>query len=250
MIIATANSKGGVGKTTLAVHLAGWLHRYDTSVALLDCDAQRIASRWLTKAMPEIPVAATSDAHEIAELLPQMIEDVVAVIVDGPGGLADTTGAILSAADAVLIPTGSSNLDIMGMDWTTTTIHEIQEVRGGPPQAIIVPMQVAKNRETTRHLMAEAAKQRFGIAPSMVAPREIYKKATGTSESSPKLIWQMGRSKEVRTAATEMHELFAGMFPEICEKDPQRIAREMLTKRQRVIAEREAYGEDKAVANA
>ena len=38
MIIVVANSKGGVGKSTLAVHLAGWLHEQGRSVILADCD--------------------------------------------------------------------------------------------------------------------------------------------------------------------------------------------------------------------
>ncbi|MDZ4851409.1 MAG: ParA family protein [Pirellulaceae bacterium] len=32
------NSKGGVGKTTMAGHLAGWLHAHHQKVVLVDCD--------------------------------------------------------------------------------------------------------------------------------------------------------------------------------------------------------------------
>src|SRR4051794_31815807 len=38
MIIVIANSKGGVGKSTIAVHLAAWLHEQGHSVILADCD--------------------------------------------------------------------------------------------------------------------------------------------------------------------------------------------------------------------
>ena len=37
MIIVVANSKGGVGKSTLAVHLAAWLHQQGHSVTLCPC---------------------------------------------------------------------------------------------------------------------------------------------------------------------------------------------------------------------
>ena len=47
MIIAVANQKGGVGKTTLAVHLAAWLARRDRRVVLVDGDAQGNATSWL-----------------------------------------------------------------------------------------------------------------------------------------------------------------------------------------------------------
>ncbi|WP_083434990.1 ParA family protein [Rhodopirellula islandica] len=38
MIIALVNSKGGVGKSTLAGNLAGWLHSHGHRVVLADCE--------------------------------------------------------------------------------------------------------------------------------------------------------------------------------------------------------------------
>ena len=40
MIVAVANQKGGVGKTTLVVHLGSWLSRQGYRVALVDGDPQ------------------------------------------------------------------------------------------------------------------------------------------------------------------------------------------------------------------
>ena len=47
MIIAITNPKGGVGKTTLAVHLAAWLTRQNHRVILVDGDPQGDATSWL-----------------------------------------------------------------------------------------------------------------------------------------------------------------------------------------------------------
>ena len=83
MIIVIANSKGGVGKSTLAVHLAGWLHEQGHRVALADCDTQHSSSDWLREAMPAVKTIRLGSPDEILDELPQIASEVDYLIADG-----------------------------------------------------------------------------------------------------------------------------------------------------------------------
>src|SRR6516225_11649360 len=65
MIIVVANSKGGVGKSTLAVHLAAWLHEQGHSVTLADCDTQHSSSEWVGEAVPDVKTVRMENRDEI-----------------------------------------------------------------------------------------------------------------------------------------------------------------------------------------
>jgi hypothetical protein len=61
MIIALTNSKGGVGKSTLAAHLAVWWQEQNAKVALVDADAKSSSSVWLHEAAADLPVCVCPD---------------------------------------------------------------------------------------------------------------------------------------------------------------------------------------------
>src|ERR1035441_9954760 len=56
MLFAFTNSKGGVGKSTLAVHSTIWLAEKGKSVALVDADVQGSSSTWLKEVSAETPL--------------------------------------------------------------------------------------------------------------------------------------------------------------------------------------------------
>src|ERR1700692_4171886 len=85
MIIVVANSKGGVGKSTLAVHLAAWLHEQGHKVVLADCDTQHSSSDWLHEAVPEIKTVRLGSPEQILDEVPSLAQENDYVVADGPG---------------------------------------------------------------------------------------------------------------------------------------------------------------------
>ena len=70
MIFAFTNSKGGVGKSTLSVHLAVWLKERSGSVALIDSDVQGSSSVWLHEVSPEMQILRLQTPDDILEQVP------------------------------------------------------------------------------------------------------------------------------------------------------------------------------------
>lgn len=54
-LIVVANAKGGVGKSTLASHVAGYLARQGHRVMLGDTDRQQSAVEWLARRPDTLP---------------------------------------------------------------------------------------------------------------------------------------------------------------------------------------------------
>src|SRR5438874_11107485 len=95
MIIVVANSKGCVGKSTLAVHLAAWLHEQGHTVTLADCDTQHSSSQWAKEAIPEVKTEVLADPNEILDRLPTLDRQSDYVVADGPGSNTETSRALL-----------------------------------------------------------------------------------------------------------------------------------------------------------
>lgn len=126
LTVGLVNPKGGVGKTTVAVHLAVAAHRAGYSTALLDGDPQASVLDW-HRASPDgydgPNVENVGNDRTLAPAIGQTGADVV--VIDSPARMDERTGRVLSVSDLALVPVRPSGLDL----WGTTEFLDVLKRR-------------------------------------------------------------------------------------------------------------------------
>ncbi len=209
MIIVIANSKGGVGKSTIAVHLAAWLHEQGHSVILADCDTQHSSSDWIKEAVPELRTVTLRSTDEIMENLPQLKKEAEYVIADGPGSNTDISRTLLLCADLAIVPCKASMLEVRALSQATIALRHAQTVRKGKPNASIVLSMVGKNYRLTKDMKEAASALRLPMAKTALILRQIYADAPGQGA----IVWHMGTRG--RDAGKEVRAFFREVLPNV-----------------------------------
>jgi chromosome partitioning protein len=185
MIITVAQRKGGVGKTTIAVNIAGELSRRDFNVALVDSDPQASACQWAELGNLEFPVYEIGLENFARSAIASWVQDIrrvdaeIVVIDTAPGER--QLGASISIADLILVPCTASGLDIEATERTMGIIQAARHRRAAPLDVILVPNRTDRRTLEGRQLAEEL--QRFG---EMVAPelgqRSAFVRAFATGQ--------------------------------------------------------------------
>lgn len=128
MIVAVTNQKGGIGKTTTALSIAGEWFRRGRKVLVVDADPQGSARRWASEAdereLPRPHVVGLESGATIARQIPEMAEQYDHVVIDTPPRLAQATKGALVVADLAVVPVGPGGLDTWALEETLEVLDE------------------------------------------------------------------------------------------------------------------------------
>jgi chromosome partitioning protein len=204
MIYGLTNSKGGVGKTTIAVHLAAWLAKKKRAVTFIDADPQSSASQWIQELDLPITLHQIDSPEEIIHRVAKLSTDANDIVIDGPAGLSATTRAIMLRADRVFFPCGPSILDLRAASKAVHLLREAQKTRKGKPTGSLIPNKLQKRGRLSREMM-DAAKKLGVPMLAGLSMRQSFADAAGQA----KVVWQMGATSLL--AAHEMQQLMKEM---------------------------------------
>lgn len=154
MIITVAAFKGGVGKTTSAVHLAAFLAEHATTV-LIDGDPNRSATGWAKRGQLPFPVV---DERQTAKTVRQY-EHIVIDTEARPNE--EDLKALAGGCDLLIVPTTP---DALSLDALRQTVHAFKTLGSDNYRILItmVPPKPSRDGDDARLMLSQAGLPLFG----------------------------------------------------------------------------------------
>ena len=132
-VIGLLSRKGGVGKTTLAVHLAVLAQQSGQRTLLIELDPQRSAAAWWRAREAETPALVETEPAELRTILEAARNDGVNLVVVNTRPSAEGDVAHVAAlADLVLIPTRPAIFDLRAI------LGTLDVVKGAARRSLLV----------------------------------------------------------------------------------------------------------------
>jgi len=210
-IIAIVNTKGGTGKSTLAVNLARALEGERKKVALVDADPQQSCWAWANirnnldagEWGSRFTVVAEPRADRLSEFIPHIAGIYDYVVIDGPPRLGGIIAVIVKMSDLALIPIGPSVADIL----STAQLLELQEALfTKTPSALVICRQIVGTR-----LAADVRRvlRTYGlpIARARISQRVAYVEAFSVGRAVTDYAPRSKATAEVRALAKEVKRM-------------------------------------------
>ena len=143
VILSFISKKGGVSKTTSAIHVASYLARRGPTL-LIDGDDTRSATLWASGGHLPFTVLGESEAS-------QRSSDFEHVVIDTEGGLGDSDIAELAQqSDMVILPTPPSTLGLSAVLETADVLRRSGKANSFRVMLTIVPPHPSTKAEAAR----------------------------------------------------------------------------------------------------
>jgi chromosome partitioning protein len=170
------SSKGGVGKTTTAVLIAGELVAAGYRVILIDADPNQPLKAWAElRPLPAgLRVVIDASAETILDTIDAARRDADMVIVDLEGTATDRMGFAIVRSDLVLIPLQSSLLDAAEAARAVKLVHRMGKVAD---RAIVYRVVFTRMSPALRERTAGDIDRQFEAAEVPVLPVRLIDRA-------------------------------------------------------------------------
>lgn len=177
MVLTIAHTKGGVGKSTLAWHLAHSL--INKKVLVIDLDFQQTLYYLNLMGGGRLAIIQPQNSSDLIGIIENARSQYDFIIIDVGGFDSDINRTALRYSDKILIPVSDSITEVLGFK----TFRAILEQIDTPAQISIVLNNIhplTRNFDTIREAIADT---NIHLLDTVVRNRKIYKTTMGEGSS-------------------------------------------------------------------
>jgi chromosome partitioning protein len=210
MIISIQNQKGGVGKTTLAVHISHALALRDEPTLLLDADPQGSARDWAAARKSQPPFSVVGlDRPTIHRDLPAIAKNYAHVVIDGPPRVTDLARSAIAAADLVLIPVQPSPYDVWAAQEVINLIQEASVFKEKLKSVFVINRKIA-NTAIGRDVTEALSGYGVPVLRSQICQRVSFAESAASGQTVLETEPKGQAAQEIQTLVNELLEIHHG----------------------------------------
>ena len=181
MRIAVVNTKGGVGKTTIATHLAA-LFSAQAATLLIDADPQASAASWAAwrreAGREPSPTTTCLLGKAVFDEGKNLSKGFGHTVIDAGGRDSASLRAALLLAERAVVPVGASNLDAAAMTDLLEIVELAKDFNAGLDVHVLL-MRIDPRTRDTGEMIDYLHEHKLRLLDARICERVAYRRAVG-----------------------------------------------------------------------